>query len=193
MSVRYFWLCFREGTAQTGPFSSCSAAIPCEKPYNDLLKCLEDGFACIFNLLSIILKLRELVGNWLALFFDRKSDLFVGLTYGLTWFSSRDKEVISFFVVVMPVIRGIRRNRGHYLISPETTPINDCDTCIACDRPIVNDYLECVWCERHQRRSCARISVDQFPALCDLPKNIVFFCCECINKLPTALITYRVW
>ncbi|XP_065911357.1 uncharacterized protein [Dysidea avara] len=87
----------------------------------------------------------------------------------------------------MPVIRGIRRDREHYLTSPETTPINDCDTCITCDRPIVNDYLECVWCERHQHRSCARISVD----LCDLPKNIVFFCCECINKLPTALITYE--
>ena len=90
----------------------------------------------------------------------------------------------------MPVIRGIRHDHKHYLTSPETTPINDCDTCITCDRPIVNDYLECVWCERNQHRNCVRISVDQFPALCDLPKNIVFFCCECIYKLPTALITY---
>ena len=48
-----------------------------------------------------------------------------------------------------------------------------------------------MWCERHQHRSCARICVDQFPALCDLPKNIVFFVNrECINELPTALITY---
>ena len=38
-------------------FSSCSATIPYEKPYNDVLKCIEDGFACVFSLLSIVLKL----------------------------------------------------------------------------------------------------------------------------------------
>ena len=57
VSVRYFWLRFRARTVQTGFLSSCSAAIPCEKPYNNMLKCLEDGFACVFSLLSIILKL----------------------------------------------------------------------------------------------------------------------------------------
>ena len=31
--------------------------LPYEKPYIDLLECLEDGFACVFSLLSIILKL----------------------------------------------------------------------------------------------------------------------------------------
>ena len=70
MSVEVFWLNFRARTVQTGPFSSCSGTIPYERPYNDVLKCLEDGFACVFSLLSIILKFSITQEAYKSLFID---------------------------------------------------------------------------------------------------------------------------
>ena len=59
--------------------------------------------------------------------------------------------------------------------SSSTTPTKERDTCVTCDKPTTEESLECVWCDRFQHRACVKIKGENFSALCDLPKNIVFF------------------
>jgi len=64
--------------------------------------------------------------------------------------------------------------------------------CVTCaKRPSKKeDALECVWCDGVQHRECLQISVDQYAALADIPRNIVFFCSQCVDKYPVALVEY---
>ena len=61
------------------------------------------------------------------------------------------------------------------------------ETCVACSEPVVEDALECIWCERWEHSKCIKISIDQYSVLSNLPSNIVFFCSQCVFKLPSAL------
>ena len=64
------------------------------------------------------------------------------------------------------------------------------NACISCNESTTDDSLECVWCERLQHRTCAKISDDQYCVLVNFPSNIVFFCESCFYKLPGALFVY---
>jgi len=66
----------------------------------------------------------------------------------------------------------------------ETTP------CLTRNKPITDESLECIWCEQWQHRDGVKMTAEQYSNLRDLPLNIVFFCPECVRKLPSALLAY---
>ena len=61
------------------------------------------------------------------------------------------------------------------------------DNCVTCGEPTVEDPLECVWCERWEHSKCVKISNGQCSVLSNIPSNVVFFCSQCLFKLPEAL------
>ena len=80
-------------------------------------------------------------------------------------------------------------------VSSNSPPMNnkkqkDADNCVTCSEPTVEDALQCVWCERWEHSKCVKISADQYLVLSDISSNIVFFCSQCLFKLPNALMTF---
>jgi len=54
----------------------------------------------------------------------------------------------------------------------------------------IDNSFECIWCEGIQHSDCLKINAEQFSGFKDLPTNIIFFCSECLRKLPGALLAY---
>ena len=67
----------------------------------------------------------------------------------------------------------------------------EADNCLTCGEPTVEDLLECVWCEQWEHSKCVKISKDQCSALSNILNNVVFFCSQCLFKLPEALKAYE--
>ena len=51
----------------------------------------------------------------------------------------------------------------------------EADNCVSCDELTIKDPLECMWCERWEHSKCVKISKDQYLALSNIPRNVVFF------------------
>ena len=66
----------------------------------------------------------------------------------------------------------------------------DSTPCLTCNKPVTENSFKCIWCERLQHSECLKINTKQYPSLTDLLTNIVFFCSECLHKLPSALLAY---
>ena len=66
----------------------------------------------------------------------------------------------------------------------------DSSTCLTCDKTVSENSFECIWCERVQHSECLKINAEQYSGLRDLPTNIVFFCSECLHRLPGALLAF---
>ena len=47
--------------------------------------------------------------------------------------------------------------------------------CKTCSNPVMEDILECIWCEGFQHRECTEISADVCNALFSVIDSIVFF------------------
>ena len=75
----------------------------------------------------------------------------------------------------------------HFSILPSK---GDSTPCLTCNKPATENSFECIWCERLQHSDCLKINVKQYSGLSDLPTNIVFFCSECLCKLPSTLLSY---
>ena len=84
----------------------------------------------------------------------------------------------------------VKRPRSHSQSPNKTDTAN---VCVTCKEPVHNgdEIFECVWCESMQHRTCLQISAPQFTAMADVSNNILFFCSQCLYKLPNALIAYN--
>ena len=62
--------------------------------------------------------------------------------------------------------------------------------CITCNKVVIDDSFESVWCRKWQHRVCFSLSVVQYSALSHFTKQHCIFCSHCIYKLPNALMAY---
>ena len=64
------------------------------------------------------------------------------------------------------------------------------EDCIVCNTSATECVMECVWCEARLHAKCAKISDEQCILIGNASRNVVFFCSECLEALPTAFRSY---
>lgn len=73
----------------------------------------------------------------------------------------------------------------------ESPSKNSLENCVVCSKKATEDVFECGWCESRQHSECAKISQDHCNVLSKVVRNIVFFCTNCLEKVPAALQYYE--
>ena len=66
------------------------------------------------------------------------------------------------------------------------------DECIVCNTPATECVMECIWCEARLHAKCAKLSDEQCILIGNASRNVVFFCSDCLEVLPTAFKSYDI-